>query len=196
MDIRQMPRDEKLAVIREYGERYCYNYERDELARYLWAVYRNRTKDIGYFEQFGSFVRQIVSNVRTYERGLKAFGITEKRYNGSGWLSTLLPVVFSINISDRGIDDIRIGKGANGMFAYAVSTFSSSHCVCVWDEPIADFNVALKTAILELEKVYTERLAESRRDPINNPKKLINNTLTKIRQLKQQYCAPKQLEMF
>lgn len=189
-----MTRDEKLAAIQDYAEDLCWKNERDTLARYLWAVYRCDAEKVAYFEQFGDRPRQIVLNVRTYERGLTTYGMTEMRFDDCGWLRSFLPIIQEIDLSPT--DRIEIGQGKNGRFAIAVSMLGGGHCVSVWDEPIESYDTAIRTAIGYIEKNCIERLSLADKDPCNNPKKHLRKILAEVQKLKRQYFSPVQLSMF
>lgn len=65
--ISELTYQEKIAQVLDY---HAFRMERETKLRYLLALRRNDKEQIAYFESFGDCVRQIMLNVRTYERGL------------------------------------------------------------------------------------------------------------------------------
>lgn len=190
----QMTREEKLHEILQYNP--C-RAERNTVLRYLLALRRNDKEQISYFESFGSNIRQIILNTRTYERSL-VFGYAGKQFNEYGWLNGMLPIVEEIKLDN--MNTIHIGQSVGG--TYAVSINWSTGCAgggshpSIWDEPIEDYKEAIRQGIRLLEQQYdkTERWSVS--DNSNYNSKIIRNLKTKLLELKQRYTQPQQLSLF
>ena len=189
-----MTREEKLHKILQYNP--C-RAERNTVLRYLLALRRNDKEHISYFESFGSNIRQIILNTRTYERTL-IFGYADKQFDEHGWLTGMLPIVEEINLGN--MNTIHIGQSAGG--TYAVSIDWSTGCAgggshpSIWDEPIEDYKEAIRQGIRLLEQQYdkTERLSVS--DSSNYNPKIIRKLKAKLFELKQRYTQAQQLSLF
>lgn len=170
--------------------------ERNAVLRYLLAVRRDDTGQIAYFESFGNSVRQIILNVRTYERGL-LFGYTAKHFDEYGWIRGILPIVERIELDMS--NTIHIGQSIDGTYAVTVDWSTGgagggSH-PSVWDEPISDYKAAVKQGIAELEQRYAYAMEHST-DGCNYNASKIRKLLAKLKEIKRQYLEPKQLSLF
>lgn len=191
--IQKYTKQEKLAAILEYN--LC-RTERNAVLRYLLAVRRDDADEIAYFESFGDSVHQIILNVRTYERGL-LFGYTAKQFDEYGWLRGMLPIVERIELDVH--NAIHIGQSIDGTYAVTVdwstgSAGGGSH-PSVWNEPIADYQEAVKNGIGQLERQYAYAMQHSS-DSCNYNAKKIRKLIAKLVEVKQRYLEPKQLSLF
>ena len=191
--IQEYTKQEKLEAILEYNPGRA---ERNAVLRYLLAVRRDDAGQIAYFEGFGNSVSRIISNVRTYERGL-LFGYTDKQFDEYGWIRGMLPIVERIELDIFNI--IYIGQSINGMYAVTVDWCTGgagggSH-PSVWDEPISDYKTAVKQGIAELERCYAYAMEHSS-DSTNYNASKIRKLTAKLQEIKRQYLEPKQPSLF
>lgn len=191
--IQECTKQEKLEAILEYNP--C-RIERNAVLRYLLAVRRNDTEQIAYFESFGNSVRQIILNVRTYERGL-LFGYTSKQFDEYGWIRGMLPIVERIELDI--LNTIHIGQSIDGTYAVTVDWSTGgagggSH-PSVWDEPISDYKTAVKQGIAKLKQHYSYAM-EHHFDGCNYNASKIRKLMAKLKEIKRQYLEPKQLTLF
>lgn len=189
----QMTREEKFNEILQYNP--C-RVERNTVLRYLLALRRNNKEQISYFESFGSNIRQIILNTRTYERAL-IFGYVDKQFDEHGWLIGMLPIVEEINLDN--MNTIHIGQSIDG--TYAVSIDWSTGCAgggshpSIWDEPIRDYKEAIRQGLRQLEQQYNKVERWSISDSSNYNPKIIRKLKAKLFELKQQYTQPQQLTL-
>ncbi|MCD8269524.1 MAG: hypothetical protein LUD46_14445 [Parabacteroides sp.] len=190
----QMTREEKLQEIVEYSP--C-RVERSAVLRYLLAVRRNDTEQIAYFESFGKSVRQIILNVRTYERGL-IFGYAGKQFNEHGWINGMLPIIEEIKLDT--LNTIHIGQSIDGTYAVSIDWSTGyagggSH-PSVWDEPIRNYKKAVRQGIRLLEQQYCKAERWSVSDRSNYNPKIIRKLKARLVEFKQRYTQPQQLSLF
>ena len=192
--ISQMTREEKLQEIVEYKP--C-RVERNAVLRYLLAVRRNDTEQIAYFENFGKSVRQIILNVRTYERGL-IFGYVGKQFNEYGWINGMLPIVEEIRLDTS--NTIHIGQSIDGTYAVTIDwctgTAGGGSHPSVWDEPVRGYKEAVRKGISLLEQQYLQAEHRSVSDRSSYNPKVIGRLKSKLLELKRQYIQPRQLSLF
>ena len=190
----RMTREEKLQAIAGYSP---YRNERETLLRYLLAVRRNDEGQLAYFESFGTNVGQIILNVRTYERGL-IFGYMGKRFNEYGWINSMLPIVEEIRLDTSNV--IHIGQSIDGTYAVAVDwctgTAGGGSHPSVWDEPVKDYNEAIRQGIRLLEQRYTVAERYSLTDKGNYNPKIIRRLRGRLMEIKSRYTQPRQLSLF
>ena len=191
--IQEYTKQEKLEAILEYNP--C-RVERNAVLRYLLAVRRENAERIAYFESFGNSVHKIILNVRTYERGL-LFGYATKQFDEYGWIRGMLPIMERIKLDI--FNTILIGQSIDGTYAVTVDWSTggaggSSH-PSVWDEPISDYKTAVKQGIAELEQRYAYAMEHSS-DGCNYNTSKIRRLMAKLKEVKRQYLAPKQLSLF
>lgn len=192
--ISQLTREEKLQEILAFTP--C-RTERNTLLRYLLAVRRNDTEQITYFESFGSHLRQIILNVRTYERGL-IFGYIGKQFNEHGWLSGMLPIVERISLDSS--NTILIGQSIDGTYAVTINwctgTAGGGSHPSVWNEPIRDYKEAVQEGIRKLEQQYAYAARHILSDRGNYNPNIIRKLQCQLKDLKRKYIEPQQLSLF
>ena len=192
--ISELTYQEKIAQVLDY---HAFRMERETKLRYLLALRRNDKEQIAYFESFGDCVRQIMLNVRTYERGL-LFGYTSKELNEHGWIIGMLPIIEEIELESSNC--IHIGQSPNGTYAVTVNwctgTAGGGSHPSVWDEPVRTYKEAVRLGIRRLEKQYGDAERHSVSDRGNYNPKVISKLKTKLLELKRRYTQPQQLSLF
>lgn len=189
----QMTREEIQQAILEYNP--C-RTEREVVLRYLLAIRRNDMEQIAYFESFGKNLKQIILNVRVYERSL-LFGYTDKHLDEHGWLSGMLPIIKKIELDTS--NSIHIGKSENGTYAATVNWCTGcagggSH-PSVWDEPVKDYKEAVRQGIKQLEELYEKADRYSISDKSNYNPQVISRLKKRLSDLKRQYLHSQQLTL-
>lgn len=191
--IQKYSKQEKLAAILEYNPS---RTERKAVLRYLLAIRKNDAEKIAYFENFGNSVHEIILNASTYERGL-LFGYTDKRFDEYGWIKGMIPIIENIELDMH--NTIHIGQSLNGKYAVTINWSTGGagggSYPSVWNEPITEYQEAVKQGVAELEERYAYAL-EHISDSCNYNERKIRQLIAKLKEVKRQYLEPKQLFLF
>lgn len=191
--IQKYSKQEKLAAILEYNPS---RTERKAVLRYLLAIRKNDAEKIAYFENFGNSVHEIILNASTYERGL-LFGYTDKKFDEYGWIRGMIPIIENIELDIH--NTIHIGQSLNGKYAVTINWSTGGagggSYPSVWNEPITEYQEAVKQGVAELEERYAYAL-EHISDSCNYNERKIRQLIAKLKEVKRQYLEPKQLFLF
>ena len=154
--IQKYRKQEKLAAILEYNPS---RTERNAVLGYLSAIRKNDAEKIAYFENFGNSVHEIILNASTYERG-PLFGYTGKRFDEYGWIRGMIPIIENIELDMH--NTIHIGQSLNGKYAVTINWSTGGagggSYPSVWNEPITEYQEAVKQGVAELEERYAYAL--------------------------------------
>lgn len=166
-------------------------YERLLIEEISGAVYREDNASIEWFVQFGNTLRKILFNVHAYRMGLK-FGFDNIEFDEYDWLKR--PTFLNIEQLHFGLPDenrygnystITLGHGPNQVWTYGMSasygTAGSSSGICVYDQPFANREEALKDATAKLKKMMLAKVGD--KDTTNYNQKIIAATLKDIDKL-------------
>ena len=174
---------QSLPVINEYlTDRFISRSEKPILEEITALIDAGDEKRLQYYAGFGDSLRAILMNVNHYRKSLK-FGFTEIVFDKYGWFA-------SAEFLDReaillGQSEIRIGRGPNGVWAYALScnygTAGSSGPLCVFCRQFPNRDTALQSAITEMKADMTKYLGNS--DTTNYKQDVLQQTLKAIAQL-------------
>lgn len=191
--IQKYRKQEKLAAILEYNPS---RTERNAVLGYLSAIRKNDAEKIAYFENFGNSVHEIILNASTYERGL-LFGYTDKRFDEYGWIRGMIPIIENIELDMH--NTIHIGQSLNGKYAVTINWSTGGagggSYPSVWNEPITEYQEAVKQGVAELEERYVYALKHIS-DSCNYNERKIRQLIAKLKEVKRQYLEPKQLSLF
>lgn len=167
------------AVEAYFAEHRLMRYESDILSEIAGAIKAGDEKLIAWFAGFGDGFRQILMNIQDYRKGLE-FGFTEIAFNQYGWFAA--PKFLDKEIIELEESEIRIGRGPNGTWAYALScnygTAGSSGPLCVFCKKYPDRDTALDAALEELKASMSKYIGNS--DTTNYKQDLLKKTLKAI----------------
>jgi hypothetical protein len=132
-------------------------YERDIMAEIVDAIEKCDADTLAWFAGFGDSLRQILMNVNEHRRALE-FGFTEIAFNQYGWPAA--PKFLDREVIKLEQSEIRMGRGPNGIWAYALScnygTAGSSSPLCVFCKKYPDRDTALTVALAEIKAQMTK----------------------------------------
>lgn len=147
---------EKIELIHE--NHICF-VERNAYAKYLYALWREDTKTVDFFEQFGNSPRHIISNFRSYKRNL-LFGFKLLKIDENGWLERPELIdqekitIFKHKKNFAFGNSIKLGKGLNGKWTYGYdfsTNISGSYVgACPWGEIFDTKEKAIEAACLKM----------------------------------------------
>jgi hypothetical protein len=157
-------------TIKDYLEDNCLViYEKAMLNEMLEIACNNDSKRLKWFASFGKTIRHITMNVFAYRRGLD-FGFTEIAFDQYGWFvrTQFLDyenIKLGITESNNNYSEIRIGRGVNHVWTYAISysygTAGSGSNIWVYDKLFADRDAALTSALKELKEVMQSKVGDT-----------------------------------
>jgi hypothetical protein len=163
-------------------------YEKELLAEILTVIENKDADKLGWFNGFGNSLRAIIMNVYAYRKGLE-FGFTDIEFDKNGWFvrpAFLDYEVIKLGCSERYNDhsEIRIGRGANGIWSYAISysfgCAGGGSALSVYDPPFPSRDAALAVALGRLKTMFTEKIGNT--DTTNYKQEIIIKTLKVIEQ--------------
>jgi hypothetical protein len=154
-------------------------YERDIMAEIVNAIEKGDADTLAWFAGFGDSFRQILMNVNEHRRALE-FGFMEIAFNQYGWYAA--PKFLDREVIKLEQSEIRIGRGPNGIWAYALScnygTAGSSGPLCVFCKKYPNHDIALTAALAEMKSQMTKYLGNS--DTTNYKQDVLQKTLKAI----------------
>lgn len=154
-------------------------YEREILAEISSAISSADLEKLSWFAGFGDSLRQILMNVNEHRRALE-FGFTEVEFNQYGWFAS--PKFLEFEEIELEKSSIRIGRGPNGTWAYALNrcygVAGGSGPLCVFCKKYPNREVCLQTALAELKSDMTKYIGNS--DASNYKQEVLMKTLKAI----------------
>jgi len=166
-------------IIAYAAENHLMRYEREILAEIGAVIETQDVKALAWFAGFGDSFRQICMNVNEHRRALE-FGFTKIAFNQYGWFAA--PKFLDFEEIKLEQSSIRIGRGPNGIWAYALScnygTAGSSGPLCVFCKKYPNREVALTAALHEMKAKMSTYLGNS--DTTNYKQEVLQKTLKAI----------------
>lgn len=154
-------------------------YEKAILAEISAAIAACDTGKITWFAGFGDGFRQILMNVHEHRRALE-FGFTDTAFNEYGWFAS--PKFLEREDIKLEQSEVRIGRGPNGIWAYALScnygTAGSSGPLCVFCKKFNSRDEALDAALTDMKAQMTKYLSNP--DTTNYKQDVLQKTLKAI----------------
>ena len=154
-------------------------YEHGILDEMLNVISTNNIERLKWFASFGKTIRQVNMNIYAYRKGLE-FGFTEIAFDKYGWLAR--PEFLESEIIKLGASEIRIGRGINHIWTYALSytygTAGGGSSISVYDKPFKNRETALNTALIELKSLMQMQVGNT--DTSNYKQVVINRTIQEI----------------
>jgi hypothetical protein len=161
------------------AENHLMHYERELLSEILSVIESGDSEKLAWFAGFGDSFRQILMNVNQHRRSLE-FGFTEIGFGKYGWFAA--PQFLDAEEIILEQSEIRMGRGPNGIWAYALScnygTAGSSGPLCVFCKKYSSRETALNAALAELKENMSSKVGHS--DTCNYKQELIVKTLKAI----------------
>jgi hypothetical protein len=161
------------------AENHLMRYEREILAEIADVIEKGDADALAWFGGFGDSFRQIVMNVKEHRRALE-FGFTEIAFNQYGWFAA--PKFLDFEEIKLEQSSIRMGRGANFVWAYALScnygTAGSSGPLCVFCPKFNSREAALTAALAEMKGQMTKYLGNS--DTTNYKQDVLQKTIKAI----------------
>jgi len=173
-------------LIDAYLKSRAMDYERELLNEMTAAIVSNDLKKISWFAGFGDSLRAILMNVHAYRKGLE-FGFNDIAFDQYGWFvrpQFLDYQVVKLGNSDRygEYSEIRIGRGINGIWSYALSysfgCAGGGSALSVYDPKFPSRDAALTVALIKLKVMFTAKIGD--KDTINYKQDVITKTLKAI----------------
>jgi hypothetical protein len=166
--------------IKDYlAENRLMRHEQEILAEIAVTIENQDAQQLAWFAGFGDSFRQILMNVNEHRRAIE-FGFTEIAFNEYGWFA--VPKFLDFEEIKLEQSSIRIGRGPNGVWAYALScnygTAGSSGPLCVFCKKYANRDVALTTALADMKSQMTKYLGNS--DTTNYKQDVLQKTIKAI----------------
>lgn len=172
----------KTAIDEYITDNHLMSYEREIMAEILTVIEKSDTEQLAWFAGFGDSFRQILMNVNEYRRALE-FGFTEIAFNLYGWFAA--PKFLDFEEIKLEQNSIRIGRGPNEIWAYALScnygTAGSSGPLCVFCKKYPNRDSALTAALAEMKSQMTKYLGNT--DSTNYKKDILKKTLKAVAEL-------------
>ncbi|MES2112720.1 MAG: hypothetical protein V4577_28470 [Bacteroidota bacterium] len=156
--------------------------ERKILLEIMEVIEKGNADALAWFAGLGDSFRQILMNVREHRKALE-FGFTEVTFNQYGWFAA--PKFLDFEEIKLEQSSIRIGRGPNGIWAYALScnygTAGSSGPLCVFCKKYPNREAALTAALGEMKRKMSEYVGNS--DTTNYKQEVLQKTLKAIGRL-------------
>ncbi|PWK68282.1 hypothetical protein LX99_04806 [Mucilaginibacter oryzae] len=161
-------------------------YERTLLNEIAKAITDRDKAKLEWFAGFGDSLRAILMNVYAYRKGLE-FGFTDIAFDQYGWFirpKFLDYEVVKLGNSDRygEYSEIRIGRGVNGIWSYAISYSygceGGGSALSVYDPQFPSRDAALSVALARLKMMFTAKVGST--DTTNHKQDIIQKTLKAI----------------
>jgi hypothetical protein len=154
-------------------------YEKEIVAEILALIEKGDEEQLAWFAGFGEHFRHITMNVHEYREGL-GFGFTEIAFNASGWFTS--PKFLDFEELKLEASSIRIGRGPNGNWAYALSCSygcaGHSGPLSVFCKKYPNRDAVLTAALGELKKDMLAKVGDT--DRCNYHQDVIAKTLKAI----------------
>jgi hypothetical protein len=172
----------KTAIEAHIAENYVMRDEREILDEIVALIEKGDVEALAWFAGFGDSFRQILMNVREHRKALE-FGFTEIAFNQYGWFAA--PKFLEFEEIKLEQSSIRIGRGPNSIWAYALSlnygTAGSSGPLSVFCKKHADREEALAAALLNVKTEMTKYLGNY--DTTNYKHDVLKKTLKAVAEL-------------
>jgi len=169
----------KTAVDEHMAGNHLMRYEREIMAEIVSVIEKDDAYTLAWFAGFGDSFRQILMNVNEHRKALE-FGFEEIAFNQYGWFAA--PKFLDREDIKLEQSEIRIGRGPNGIWAYALScnygTAGSSGPLCVFCKKYPNREAALTAALGEMKGQMTKYLGNS--DTANYKQEVLQKTLKAI----------------
>lgn len=167
------------AIDAHIAECHTMPYEKAILAEISSAIAAGNLEKINWFAGFGDGFRQILMNVNEHRHALD-FGFAEIGFNEYGWFES--PKFLEREDIKLEQSSIRIGRGPNGIWAYALSmtygTAGSSGPLCVFCKKFPNRDAALSAALDEMKTSMSKYLGNN--DTTNYKQDVLQKTLKAI----------------
>jgi hypothetical protein len=161
------------------GEVHLMHYELEILKELSAVIAAGNAERLAWFAGFGDCFRQILMNVHEHRRALE-FGFVEIAFKKYGWFAS--PKFLAFEEIKLEQSEIRIGRGPNGIWAYALrcnyGTAGSSGPLCVFCKKYDSRDAALKAALTEMKEKMSGYLGNT--DTTNYKQDVLNKTLKAI----------------
>ena len=169
----------KTAIQAHIADNHVMRYEREILDEIVALIENGDEETLAWYAGFGDSFRQILMNVNEHRKALE-FGFEEIAFNQYGWFAA--PKFLDREDIKLEQSEIRIGRGPNGIWAYALScnygTAGSSGPLCVFCKKYPNHDVALTAALAEMKSQMTKYLGNS--DTANYKQDMLQKTLKAI----------------
>ncbi|MES2378462.1 MAG: hypothetical protein V4553_17850 [Bacteroidota bacterium] len=160
-------------------EHHLMPYEKAILAEIGEALTAGDTEKLKWFAGFGDCFRAITMNLNEHRHALE-FGFTEIAFAEHGWFAA--PKFLDREDIKLEQSEIRIGRGPNGTWAYALScnygTAGSSGPLCVFCKKYPNREMALTAALADVKAQMTKYLGNP--DTTNYKQDVLQKTLKAI----------------
>jgi len=154
-------------------------YEKSIMAEITGAIAARDSKQLEYFAGFGDSFRAIMMNLNEHRHALE-FGFTGVTLNQYGWFAS--PKFLDFECIKLEQSEIRIGRGPNGLWAYALSRSygcaGASGPLCVFCKKYSSREAALNNALAELKADMNKYIGNS--DTTNYKQDVLQKTLKAI----------------
>jgi hypothetical protein len=154
----------KPAIEQYIAEHHWMPYEKELMTEILLVIEKGDADQLTWFAGFGDSYRQILMNVNEYRKGLE-FGFTAIAFNQYGWFAAAK--FFDYEEIEMEKSNIRIGRGPNGLWMYALSInygiAGSSAPLCVFCKKYPTRNAAMTAALIELKLAVNSKTGSADR---------------------------------
>lgn len=161
MNYKDLNKYEKLAKVQDIH--FC-KVERANASKYLYALWKEDITTIAHYESFGDTPYKFLMNKRSYDQQ-QLFGFTTRKFDEHGWLER--PQFLDIEKFDfphrdgwAVWNDIEIGRGVNGKWAYGISYSSGTggygSGISVWGKVFDSRKECLTHALKEMMEGHRE----------------------------------------
>ncbi|RKR81998.1 hypothetical protein BDD43_2162 [Mucilaginibacter gracilis] len=169
----------KTAIDEHMADNHLMRYEREIMAEIVSVIEKDDEKALAWFAGFGDSFQQILMNVNEHRRALE-FGFTDIAFNQYGWFAA--PKFLDREVIKLEQSEIRIGRGPNGIWAYALScnygTAGSSGPLCVFCTKYPNREAALTAALAEMKAKMSQYIGNT--DTTNYKQHVLQKTLKAI----------------
>jgi hypothetical protein len=166
-------------IIAYAAENHLMRYEGEILDELVALIEKGDAEALAWFAGFGDSFRQILMNVNEHRKALE-FGFTEIAFNQYGWFAA--PKFLDFEEIKLEQSSIRIGRGPNGIWAYALScnygTAGSSGPLCVFCKKYPNHDAVLNAALVDIKNQMTKYLGNT--DTTNYKQDVLQKTLKAI----------------
>lgn len=161
------------------AEHHLMPYEKGILSEIVAAIEAGDAEKLNWFAGFGDSFRAITMNLNEHRRALE-FGFMEIVFNEHGWFAS--PKFLERENLRFGESEIRIGRGPNGIWTYALScnygTAGTSGPLCVFCKKYPNRDTVLAAALADLKTNISQYIGNS--DTTNYKQDILQKTLKAI----------------
>ena len=169
----------KTAIDKHIAGNHLMRYEREIITEILAVIEKSDAVALSWFAGFGDSFRQNGMNVNEHRRALE-FGFTEIAFNQYGWFAA--PKFLDREVVKLEQSEIRIGRGPNGIWAYALScnygTAGSNGPLCVFCKKYPNHDAVLNAALSDMKNQMSKYLDSS--DTSNYKQDVLQKTIKAI----------------